>query len=117
MLNVIEEKLVEIRKTAQEQSNRIASELNAATDGLNAALTRFNTTMRQAQLKRQEADQLEAAAIRELDTAATNLQAIQVGIVQQIADGRMVTGSDTPTLPRRKPKLVNAANGGDGGEA
>lgn len=115
MLNIIEEKLGEIRKTAQEQSNRIASELNTGADGLNVALTRFNTTMQQARLKRQEADQLEAAAIRELDTAIGNNQAIQFGIVQQIADGRMVTGTDTPVIPARKPKLVKAA--GEGGES
>ena len=114
VLNAIEEKLTEIRATAMEQSNRIANDLNAAADAMNGALTRFNMAMTTVRQKRQEADQLEAAAIRELDTAIANNQTIQIGIVQQIADGRMVTGSDTPVIPTRKPKLVRQqAVGGD----
>jgi hypothetical protein len=111
MLNAIEEQLTAIRATAMEQSNRIANDLNSAADAMNGALTRFNMALTTVRQKRQEADQLEAAAIRELDTAISNNQTVQIGIVQQIADGRMVTGSDTPVIPTRKPKLVKA--GGD----
>lgn len=112
MLNIIEEKLADVRKTAQEQSNRIASEVNSGADALNAALTRFNTTMQQVKLKREEADQLQAAAVRELDTALSQHQSVQLGIVQQLADGRMVTGSDAAVVPSRKPKL-KAVEGGE----
>jgi len=107
MQTIIDESFAQARKIVQEQSNRIASEVNASADGLNTALTRFNTTMKLAQAKDEEAAQLRATAIRELDTAITNSQAIQFGIVQQIADGRMVTGTDTPVIPTRKPKLIS----------
>lgn len=111
MLGVIEEQLTAIRATAMEQSNRIANELNSAFDAMNGHMARFNATMAQVRQMREKADELQAAAIRELDTAIANNLAVQIGIVQQIADGRMVTGSDTPVIPARKPKLVKAAGG------
>ncbi len=120
MRQVIEEQLTNIRAAAMEQENRIASELNSAVDGVNTAKTTYSAGMasvralRQeaekleaaAREKRLEADQLEAATVRQLDTALENFQAINCGVVQQIADGRMVTGSNTPVIPKRKPKLV-----------
>lgn len=109
MLNAIEEQLSAIRATAMEQSNRIANDLNSAADDMNSATTRFNMAMAAVRQKRHEADQLEAAAIRDFDTAISNDQTIKIGIVQQIADGRMVTGCDTPVIPNRKPKLVKAS--------
>jgi hypothetical protein len=111
MLGIIEEKLTEIRATAMEQSNRIANELNSGADTLNGALAKFNATMTAVRLKREDADSMQAAAIRELDTAIANSMSVQVGVVQQIADGRMVTGSDMPVIPTRKPKLVKGAGG------
>lgn len=107
MINALEEKWTEIRATAMEQTNRIANELNSAFDAMNAHMTRFNTTMTQVRQLREKADELQAAAMREFDTAIANNLAVEIGIVQQLADGRMVTGSDTPVIPTRKaPKLV-----------
>lgn len=113
MLNVLEERLTEIRATAMEQTNRIANELNSAVDALNGQVARFNATMTTVRQMRDKASELEAAAIRDLDSAIANNMAVEVGIVQQLADGRMVTGSDTPVIPTRKPKLVKNAAGGE----
>lgn len=113
MLSAIEEQLTAIRTTAMEQSNRVANELNSGVDAMNGQLARFNAAMMTVRQMREKANEIEAAAHRDLDSAIANSMAIQVGIVQQIADGRMVTGSDTPVIPTRKPKLVKAAKEGD----
>jgi hypothetical protein len=110
MINALEEKWTEIRATAMEQTNRIANELNSAFDGMNGHMARFNATMTQVRHLEEKAHELKTAALRELDTAIANNLAIQIGIVQQLADGRMVTGSDTPVIPTRKPKLVKAGD-------
>lgn len=130
MYNVVNEQFAAASKVVQEQSNRIASDLNSATDGTNAALMHFNTSMEQAHAKRREADvmevearsriaakraeadQIEADAIRALDTAITNSQSVSIAIINQLADGRVVTGSPAK-VERRRPKLVaGAAEGG-----
>jgi hypothetical protein len=113
MRNAIKEQMNAVEAAVAEQENRIANELNSAFDNTNCHMVRFNTDMESVRKWRMQADELQAKAIRELDTAIGNNLAVQIGIVQQIADGRMVTGSDTPVIPARKPpKLVKAAEGG-----
>jgi hypothetical protein len=106
MINAIDEVLAKAREVAVEQSNRIVSELNAAYDAMNAAQTRFNDRMAAAKAKRAEADAIEADAIREHDTALSNAAAVSLSILQQLSEGRMITGSATPA-PKR-PRLVGA---------
>jgi hypothetical protein len=108
VITAIEEMLDGVRKVANEQSNRIAGELNAAYDQQNAAMARFNQQMKLAKAKREEAERIEADAVRDLDTAFGNTGAVSLSIIQQIGEGRIVTGSDTPA-PARRPKLVKAA--------
>lgn len=112
MLSVIEENLVAVRRIAQEQQNRIAAEINSAVDALNAAKGLAAMAFETAEAKRKEAERLEAQARREIDTAISNCQAVLIGIMQQLDDGQMVTGTDTPAPARRgKPKLIRAAGG------
>jgi hypothetical protein len=116
MLGIIEEKLTEIRATAMAQSNMVANELNSGIDDMNASLLRFNAAMETVRQKRAEADDLQAKAIRDLDTSIANNLATQAGIVHQLANGRMVTGSDTPVIPTRKPPKLVKGGVSAGGE-
>lgn len=108
MISAIDEMLDGVRKVAAEQSTRIAGELNSAYDMQNAAMVRFNSAMKSAKTKRDEADRIEAEAVRDLDTSLANSGAVSLSIIQQIGEGRIVTGSDTP-VPTRRPKLVKTA--------
>lgn len=106
MITAIEDILNQARAVASEQSNRIASEMSSAYDAVNAAATRFNDRMKLARAKLDEASQIQADAVREHDSALSQTGAVLLSIVQQLSEGRMVTGSDQPA-PKR-PRLVNS---------
>jgi len=103
MLNVIEERLEEIRRVATTQTNQVCNELNSLADALQQAEARFSTNMKQASQKREEAAKIEELALREHSTALHNILATTLSIVQQLDDGMMVTGSVEE--PQRKPKI------------
>lgn len=103
MLNVIEEKIEQIRQVAKTQTNQVCNELNALADALQQAEGRFTTNMRAAAVKREEASKIEELAQREHATALHNVLASVLAIVQQLDDGMMVTGSIEE--PQRKPKI------------
>jgi hypothetical protein len=103
MLNVIEEKIEEIRRVATTQTNQVCNELNSLADALQQAEARFSTNMRAASVKREEASKIEELALREHSTALSNILASTLAIVQQLDDGQMVTGSIE--APVRKPKI------------
>ena len=103
MLNVIEEKIEEIRRVATTQTNQVCNELNALADALQQAEGRFTVNMKAAAVKRDEASKIEELAMREHSTALSNILASTLAIVQQLDDGQMVTGSIE--APSRKSKL------------
>lgn len=103
MLNVIEEKIEEIRRVATTQTNQVCNELNALADALQQAEAQFSTKMKAATAKRFEASQIEEHAVRDHSTALHNILATALSIVQQLDDGMMVTGSTEE--PQRRPKI------------
>lgn len=105
MLNIIDEKLEQIRTAAADQQACIINELNANVDATNAAMARFSAAMKQAHAKRDEARQIEQAAVRDLDTALNNSQTVQLALMQQLDSGQIVGGSNTPAVARKPPKL------------
>lgn len=108
MMNIIDDKLEELRKAATEQTNQVCNELDAAVDALAQAAERREIARKNATTKRAEADQLESTAEREYQTALTNVQTALLSVRQQLAAGQMVTGStSTPQARKPKPKLVN----------
>lgn len=107
MMNILDDKLEELRKAATEQTNRVCNEVDSAVDALAQAEERREVARKAARLKRDEADQIEATAEREYQTARTNATTALISISQQLAAGQMVTGSATTPQPRSKVKLVN----------
>jgi len=107
MITAIQELADGMVKAATEQSNRIVSELDASYDATNAAVAAHAERMKAAKAKRAEADAIEDAANRELNTALSQAGAVSLSIIQQITEGRMITGADTPA-PKR-PRLVKQA--------
>lgn len=107
MITAIQQAADAIVKAAAEQSNRVISELNASYDATNAAIVAHAERMKAARAKRAEADAIEDSANRDLQTALSQAGAVSLSIVQQISEGQMVTGSDTPA-PKR-PRLVKQA--------
>jgi hypothetical protein len=106
MKHVIEQQLKSVLTAVDEQSNRITSELSANYDGQNAAQSAFNTSMAKVADLRRQADELQAKAILELDTALTNCGSVGLSIINQLNDGQIVTGTPTPA---RRPRLVQPA--------
>lgn len=100
MINAIQEMADLMVKAAAEQSSQIAAELSAAFDSMNEAKVRFNEAMKRAQAKRAEADEIERKAWQEFDTATSQDGAVKLSIVQQLNEGRMVTGSALPTTKK-----------------
>lgn len=110
MISAIEELANGMVKAAKEQSNRIVSELDSSYNLINAAVTAHTERMKAARKMHDEASAIEDAANRDLNTALHQASAIYLSITQQITEGRMISGSDTPA-PKR-PRLV-----GKGGDA
>ena len=100
MINTIEEALNAVRTAATDHNNRVINELSASYDADNAAKTMFNEQMKLARQKRAEADEIQEAAMREYNTARANAGAVALSIVQQLSEGQMITGSNTPA-PKR----------------
>lgn len=107
MMNILDDKLEDLRKAATEQTNRVCNEVDGAVDALAQAEERREVARKAAKVKREEADQIEAAAEREYQTARTNAVTVLISISQQLASGQMVTGNTTTPQPRKaKPKLI-----------
>lgn len=107
MIDILDEKIEEFRKAATEQVNRVCNEVNGAVDTLAQAAERREVARKAAKAKREEADQIEAAAEREYQTALTNTTTVLISVAQQLASGQMVTGSTATPQPRKaKPKLI-----------
>lgn len=107
MMNILDDKLEDLRKAATEQTNRVCNEVEGAVDTLAQAAERREVARKAAKAKRDEADQIEAAAEREYQTALTNHQTALISVSQQLAAGQMVTGSTATPQPRKaKPKLI-----------
>lgn len=107
MMNVIEEKVDEIRRVAREQTNQVCNELNALANALQEADGRFSASMAAAARKRDEATQIEAMALRDHSTALGAIVTAAMDIVKQLDDGMMVTGStEAPTKRQAKIRAV-----------
>jgi chromosome segregation ATPase len=129
MLKNIEAALTDVRNAAREQSDRMQSELSAGADALLAAKAQFEADMkhvsdvlsdaeqvlsggwaayaeavRVSTEMREEAETKKADALRQFDTAMTNLSALMIALQKQIASGDVVTGIKGGE-PRR-PQLV-----------
>lgn len=108
MMNILDDKLEDLRKAATEQTNRVCNEIDVGVDLLAQAGERRDVARKAARLKRDEADKIEAEAEREYQTALTNSTTALLSISQQLAAGQMVTGStNIPQQRKPKPKLVN----------
>ena len=105
MKNVIANKVQAILEAVDDQQNRITSELSANYDMQNAAQSTFSEAMLRAAELRRQADEIQAKAVLDLDTALTNCGSVGLSIINQLASGEVITG--TP-VPSRKPKLVAA---------
>ena len=103
MKNVISSKVQAILEAVDDQTNRICSELSANYDGQNAAQAEFSTKMQRVAELRRQADDLQAKAVIELDTALTNVGSVGLSLLGQLQGGEIVTGTPTPA---RRPKLV-----------
>ena len=105
MKNVIEQALESVRSAAEAQSQQMVAELNADYDHRNAAQADFSAKMDKVRQLRSQADELQAAAITELNTALVNSGSVSLALINQINAGEIVTGAPAPA---RRPKLVKA---------
>lgn len=105
MKNVISSKVQAILEAVDDQQNRITSELSSNYDAQNAAQSAFSEAMQRACDLRRQADEIQAKAILDLDTALTNCGSVGLSIINQLASGEVITGTPTPA---RKPKLVRS---------
>lgn len=109
MTNVFNDKLAEIGKVYIEQNNQVCNEIDGSVDAVTHANEQRDIARKLAKAKRDEADQIEAAAEREYQTALTTATTALISVRQQLAAGQMVTGSTATPQPRNskaKPKLV-----------
>lgn len=107
MKNVIAQRVASILEAVDDQQNRITSELSANYDAQNAAQSAFSEAMQRATELRRQADEIQAKAVLDLDTALTNCGSVGLSIINQLASGEVITGTPTPA---RRPKLVKAPN-------
>ena len=103
MKNVISSKVQAILEAVDDQTNRICSELSANYDMQNAAQSAFSEAMLRVADLRRQADEIQAKAVLDLDSALTNCGSVGLSIINQLASGEVITGVPTPA---RRPKLV-----------
>lgn len=92
MINAIDRALTEASKAARQQSAQMLNELNSASECMMAAKVIFEREMQAVRQLQADAERRAEEAMRNLDAALIQQNAVLVALRRQISDGEIVSG-------------------------
>jgi uncharacterized coiled-coil DUF342 family protein len=110
MMKQLDEMWAQARKVMAGKNDQLVNELNAMADSKSAAVVTFNEAMKRSADLRQQADKIQAEAVRAFDSELTRITAIILSLKSQLEDGELHSNGE-PEPVKRLIDIVKRPNG------